>query len=93
MLELTREVEPLSDAPLRGGMAHGATLVREGDYFGPPVNLAARLTDLARPWSVLADEALMDELEDDFDVKRILPTRIRGIGLRRPLAVRGGAEG
>jgi adenylate cyclase len=88
MLELTREVEPLADAPLRGGMAHGATLVREGDYFGPPVNMAARLTDLARPWSVLAAEDLVAELDEDFDVRRILPTRIRGVGLRRPVAVR-----
>jgi adenylate cyclase len=88
MLELTREQEPLADAPLRGGLAHGATLVREGDYFGPAVNLAARLTDLARPWSVLAAEELTDVLGGVFDVRRILPTRIRGVGLRRPLAVR-----
>lgn len=88
MLELTRQVEPLSDAPLRGGMAHGGILVREGDYFGPPVNLAARLTDLARPWRVLAAEELTDVLGEPFEVRRILPTRIRGIGLRRPLALR-----
>lgn len=88
MLQLTEEIEPLSDAPLRGGMAHGEVLVREGDYFGPAVNLAARLTDMARPWSVLASEDLYDVLDDDFDVRRILPTRIRGVGLRRPLAVR-----
>jgi adenylate cyclase len=88
MLELTRELEPLSDAPLRGGLAHGPTLVREGDYFGQAVNIAARLTDIARPWRVLAAEELMGVLEPVFDVRRILPTRIRGVGLRRPLAVR-----
>lgn len=88
MLELTAEVESLADAPLRGGLAHGDVLVREGDYFGPPVNLAARLTDIARPWRVLAADELGEALATVFDTRRILPTRIRGIGLRRPVAVR-----
>lgn len=87
-LALTREVEELAEAPLRAGLAAGSVLVREGDFFGPPVNMAARLTDLARPWSVLADEGLVDVLTAEFDVRRILPTRIRGVGLRRPVAVR-----
>ena len=64
----------------------------KGDYFGPSVNLATRLTDLARPWSVLAAEELVDELSDSFEVRRIRPTRIRGVGLRRPLAVTAPAE-
>jgi adenylate cyclase len=93
MLELTSEVESLADAPLRGGLAHGDVLVREGDYFGPPVNLAARLTDIARPWRVLAADELADVLGDDFDTRRILPTRIRGIGIRRPVAVRPRSDG
>lgn len=88
MLELTATVEELEEAPLRGGLAAGEVLVREGDFFGPTVNLAARLTDMARAWSLLADEHLVDRLDDRFDVRRILPTRIRGLGLRRPLAVR-----
>ena len=88
MLELTTETEGLEDAPLRGGLAFGETLVREGDYVGQTVNMAARLTDIARPWSVLAAEELIDDLEDVYDIKRILPTRIRGVGLRRPLVLR-----
>lgn len=88
MLELTETVAELEEAPLRGGLAAGGVHVREGDFFGPPVNLAARLTDMARAWSLLADDDLLDVLDDAFDVKRILPTRIRGIGLRRPVAVR-----
>lgn len=89
MLELTTEVESLAEAPLRGGLAAGEVLVREGDFFGPVVNMAARLTDIARPWSLLADDHLEDRLEERFDVGKILPTRIRGVGIRRPLVVRG----
>lgn len=88
MLHLVEPIEALEDAPLRGGLAFGPTLIREGDYFGPPVNMAARLTDLARPWSLLAAEELVDDLDGPLEVRRIRPTRIRGIGLRRPLSVR-----
>ena len=87
MLTLTEPVEGLADAPLRGGMAFGAVLVREGDYFGTPVNLAARLTDQARAWKVLADDDLADVLGEAFDVRAVRPVRIRGVGTRRPLAV------
>lgn len=88
MLELTRFDVGLEDAPLRGGLAAGAVHLREGDYYGDPVNLAARLTDLARPWSLLADEQLEKELTAGFSPRRIRPVRIRGLGLRRPLRIR-----
>jgi adenylate cyclase len=42
----------------RGGLAHGMVVARHGDYYGPVVNLAARLTDIAVSGEVLADEAL-----------------------------------
>ena len=93
MLTLTEPVEGLADAPLRGGMAFGAVLVREGDYFGTPVNLAARLTDQARAWKVLADDDLADVLGGAFEVRPVRPVRIRGVGTRRPLAVLGRRTG
>lgn len=88
MLELTRDHERMEDVPLRGGLAAGAVRLREGDYYGDPVNLAARLTDLARPGSVLADEELEEELAGHLDVRRLRPMRIRGIGMRRPVRLR-----
>lgn len=89
MLTLTEPVEELAEAPLRGGLAAGAVLVREGDYFGTPVNLAARLTDQARAWRILADDDLADVLAERFELKAVRPVRIRGVGTRRPLAVVG----
>ncbi|MGZ4430628.1 MAG: adenylate cyclase regulatory domain-containing protein, partial [Gaiellales bacterium] len=38
---------------LRAGVAFGPALVRAGDYFGNSVNLASRVTGVARPGSVL----------------------------------------
>lgn len=39
-------------------------LAINGDYFGSPVNLAARLVGAAAPCQVLADSALREQLPD-----------------------------
>ncbi|MCL3862433.1 adenylate/guanylate cyclase domain-containing protein [Actinotalea sp. K2] len=44
-------------APVRVGLVWGRVLSRFGDVFGPPVALAARLTDQAEPGTVLLDHA------------------------------------
>ena len=38
----------------RGGLAYGSLLTRGGDYYGPTVNLASRIGDLAVPYELLA---------------------------------------
>ena len=43
---------------LRAGTALGPGLPRGGDWYGRPVNLASRVTGVARPSSVLATEEL-----------------------------------
>jgi adenylate cyclase len=42
----------------RAGVAFGDVLVRDGDCFGPVVNLAARATKYARPHAVLVTDEL-----------------------------------
>lgn len=39
----------------RAGISTGPVLARQGDYFGPTVNLAARIAAVARPGEILAD--------------------------------------
>ncbi len=89
MLDFTTEVEALADSPVRGGMSHGPVLVREGDYYGSPVNTAARLTDLARTWGLLADESLDVTLGARFTTRRMRSTRLRGLPTQRPVALLG----
>lgn len=48
--------------PVRCGVAAGRVIVREGDYHGPVVNLAARIVKLAPPGGVLIPRALKSEL-------------------------------
>lgn len=50
---------------LRVGVASGMAVSREGDWFGSPVNLAARVTGAARPGSVLVAEATREAIGDD----------------------------
>jgi class 3 adenylate cyclase len=47
---------------LRIGIAIGQVIVRQGDFYGPTVNLAARLVATAEPGTALTDVALHDRL-------------------------------
>ncbi|OBG31095.1 hypothetical protein A5672_26920 [Mycobacterium alsense] len=49
---------------VRAGLAYGTALAINGDYFGVPVNLAARLVAAAAPGQVLAAAELREELPD-----------------------------
>lgn len=56
---------------VRAGIAYGDVVRRLGDVFGPTVNVAARLTSVARPGSVVVDrgayEALTGRIHDELD--------------------------
>ena len=49
---------------VRAGLAYGTVLAINGDYFGSPVNLAARLVAAAAPEQILATAELHDALPD-----------------------------
>jgi adenylate cyclase len=64
---------------LSAGLAIGEAVDRAGDVFGPPVNLASRLCDVARPGAVLTTEAVQERFADDYDWTRIGRRRFKGI--------------
>ena len=53
-----------ADVQPRGGFCYGEVLTLRGDYYGPVVNLAARLADQAVPGEVLIDSATATQLTD-----------------------------
>jgi adenylate cyclase len=65
---------------LRVGLACGTVLSRLGDVYGEPVNIASRLTTLARPGSVLVDRAVAAELKEDptYEIKPLPRQEVRG---------------
>jgi adenylate cyclase len=66
--------------PLRIGLAQGAVLARFGDVYGSTVNIASRLTSLARPASVLVDRELAGSLRGypRYALQPIGPNRVQG---------------
>jgi adenylate cyclase len=66
----------------RAGLAYGPVVAREGDYYGPIVNLAHRLVELAYPGTVLVCDALHDAVVEDpaFSFGRTRSRKIRDIG-------------
>ena len=66
--------------PLRAGVAFGDVVLDSGDYFGPVVNLAARLTTDADPEQVLVDEALAERLDPTcWDTEERRAHQLKGI--------------
>lgn len=57
-LALGAAAEKYDDFPqLRVGIAAGSAVSRAGDWFGSPVNVASRITGVARPGAVLVSES------------------------------------
>jgi adenylate cyclase len=52
---------------LRAGAAAGRALRRAGDWYGRPVNLAARMTAVAPPGGLIANDGLRQAAGDGFD--------------------------
>jgi adenylate cyclase len=52
------------DVSPRGGLAYGEVLTREGDFFGPTVNLASRIVDQAVAGDILVTQSVHDGVKD-----------------------------
>ncbi|MHC3463216.1 adenylate/guanylate cyclase domain-containing protein [Streptomyces flavovirens] len=90
-LELTARVEEEKRLPkVRTGLAHGAVLIRFGDVYGGAVNVAARLTGVARPDTVLVDTAFAGELAGTaaYELRALRPVSVRGYHRLRPVVLR-----
>ena len=76
--------------PLRVGAAYGAVLTRLGDVYSPVVNLASRLTSLARPNSLLVDKELAQHVRDvpGYRIRSLRRVSVRGYDHLQPWLVR-----
>ncbi|WP_121255164.1 adenylate/guanylate cyclase domain-containing protein [Nocardioides ferulae] len=73
---------------VRVGLASGSVVLRLGDVFGPAVNLASRLTAVARRNRVIIDAATAALLPEGFETRPLPARPVRGFGLVEPVAVR-----
>jgi adenylate cyclase len=75
---------------LRVGAAFGAVLTRLGDIYSPVVNLASRLTSIARPGTFLVDRELAHRIRDlqEYRVRPLRRVSVRGYDHLQPWLVR-----
>jgi adenylate cyclase len=87
-LDLVRQIAMRTELPnICVGLATGSVISRLGDVYGPPVNLAARLSHVARSNRVLVDDATAEALGDEFDRRALPPRPLRGFGNISPITV------
>jgi adenylate cyclase len=75
---------------LRVGLAMGPVLSRFGDVYGSTVNVAARLTALAKPGKILVDRTVAAQLEaeEEFRLRSRRPVAVRGFNRLRSWSLR-----
>jgi adenylate cyclase len=73
---------------VRAGLAHGEVVARLGDVFGPTVNIASRLTTVARPGTVVVDEGAADALTGGYSLSRLRRTSVKGYSRLQPYKLR-----
>ncbi len=92
LAEAYHDDESLSD--VRVGLAYGQVLEREGDLFGPTVNLASRIVSIAYAGSVVASaefhEALLES--DQLRWKSLRTRQLKNIGRVQLWAVRRASD-
>lgn len=85
MLEAALELIAAAEAEgeqfpwLRAGLSCGSVLPQSGDFYGRPVNLASRITGVARPGSVVVDAAVKEGAGEGFAYTFIGERRLKGI--------------
>ena len=80
-LELVATAEKEGLPPLRVGLATGNAVQRAGDWFGSPVNLASRVTSVARPGTVLVAKSTREAIgeSDEFTWSFARARHLKGI--------------
>src|SRR5690606_25082835 len=80
LVEGGRRDDQVSD--MRVGLAYGPLIEREGDLYGPVVNLASRITAIAFPGTVVVDAGLREHLAGDpgYVLRTMRPRYLKDIG-------------
>jgi adenylate cyclase len=73
---------------VRAGLAYGEVVARLGDVFGPTVNIASRLTTVARPGTVVVDEGAAEVLTGGYSLVKLRRTSVKGYARLQPYALR-----
>jgi adenylate cyclase len=78
-LELTQTGPAAGLPPLRVGINRGPVVAQSGDYYGTTINVAARISDYARPHEVLLSSTVLPEGQDAIDLEEIGDVTLKGV--------------
>ncbi|HZD17167.1 MAG TPA: adenylate/guanylate cyclase domain-containing protein [Actinomycetota bacterium] len=79
-LELVEEIPRTGLPPARVGIDAGPLIIRDADFYGRTVNIAARLTDYARPREVLVSAEVVGAWSGaDAGFREIGPVSLKGV--------------
>ncbi|MDO5721675.1 MAG: adenylate/guanylate cyclase domain-containing protein [Actinomycetaceae bacterium] len=78
--------------PVRASVVQGEVFSRSGDVYGPSVNLASRLVDVALPGTILTDADTAERISKQqagrqYRVSPSAEAELRGVGRVRPFLV------
>jgi adenylate cyclase len=79
-LEMVDGVAAAGLPPAHVGIASGPVIFQEGDYYGQTVNLAARISDFARPGEVLVSGSVVDSAQlPEGSFVEVGPVELKGV--------------
>lgn len=87
-IELVERAEADTDddfPQIRAGVARGVAIARGGDWYGPPINTASRISGAAYPSSVLVSEDVRDAASGPFSFSFAGERKLKGISDRLKL--------
>ena len=91
-LALVEEIPKAGLPPARFGINAGPVILRDVDYYGNTVNVAARLVDYARPREVLVTPTVVEASEGyELRFEEIGPVSLKGVA--EPVTVFSGSRG
>ena len=77
-IETCLDLIEATEEPVRAGLAFGDVIAMHGDYFGPTVNLAARLVAIGAPSTLLTSESARRAADGLFEFDEVETGPLRG---------------
>ena len=80
-LQLQKDLQEQGFPPIRAGINRGPVVAQAGDFYGNTINVAARITDYARPREVLVSSSVLPDGAEGIDLEEIGEVTLKGVAL------------
>ena len=80
-LHLQADLQGQGFPPIRVGINRGPVVAQAGDFYGTTINVAARITDYARPREVLVSSTVLPDGAEGVDLEEIGEVTLKGVAL------------